>query len=176
MRKKGETSNPPQELRRLSSGLFRVFQVQRAHQLNQIKRRTSHRAANCRFSVSASETYPHKLIAVKSSHLTRRGRYLAVKQSKQPEYVFPQRASVENGVRLDFTKKEGNILLVLIAKIPTALRMLLFQSSALHQWQLSHAVSRSQTNRNYSPAHKTTPDQSELPLHVGTRPGFSINQ
>ena len=40
-------------------------------------------------------------------------------------------------------------------------------SSALPQWQLSHAVSRSPANRNCRPAHKTDLDQSETPLHVG---------
>lgn len=46
-------------------------------------------------------------------------------------------------------------------------------TSALPQWELSNAVSRSPANRNCRPAPKTAADQSEPPLHVGT-PSYII--
>lgn len=111
-------------------------------------------------------------MAVKSSHLTRRGHYSAV-NSQNNWNIYFLNGFPWNKVHLDFfVQKEGIISLVLIAKIPTAVRTPLHQSCALPQWQLSHAVSRSQSNRNYSPAPKMTPGQSEPPLHVGIRACF----
>lgn len=41
-------------------------------------------------SVKASETNPYKLIVVKSSHLTRRGRSLAVEKSTKQKHLRPR--------------------------------------------------------------------------------------
>lgn len=63
----------------------------------------------------------HKLIAVKSSHLTRRGRLLAVEQSTKTFTSLQCWKSKPELRNISPTRnKTGNILLVLIATTPTA--------------------------------------------------------
>lgn len=76
----------------------------------------------------ASETNPHKLIAVKSSHLTRRGRSLGRSNSphtyrEKNTGIFTSTAGFWMRTRPEYIskkKKSGNVLLVLIETAPTA--------------------------------------------------------
>ena len=98
--------------------------------------------------------------------MTRRGRSLAVEQSTKTE-IFTSKPSLDAS-KIEFTKKKSRKNVVSFinnnshsgGNSPPS-------SSALPQWQLSHAVSRSPANRNCSPAHRAAADQSEPPLHVG---------
>lgn len=56
--------------------------------------------------LTASETYPHKLIAVKSSHLTRPGRWLAVKEAWKQKYWFPRWLSMKSYAKNKFHDKK----------------------------------------------------------------------
>lgn len=99
---------PPSPLRRLFCVRTDVFRVRRADQTNKQDKINpvdpQQTAANCRRSVRASETNPHKLIAEKSSHLTRRSRWLAVERSTNTE-IFTSSISVEANLasKIDFS-------------------------------------------------------------------------
>lgn len=179
MKKKKIGLEPPSPLRRLFCVRTDVFRVRRADQTNKQDKINpvdpQQTAANCRRSVRASETNPHKLIVEKSSHLTRRSRWLAVERSTNTE-IFTSSISVEASLasKIDFSffktkdKKRGNISLILITTTPTAagtvhgLALLYLNGNFLTRFHAHPA------NRNYRPAHKTPPNQSKSPLHVGT--------
>lgn len=112
-------------------------------------------------SVRASETNPHKLIAVKSSHLTRRGPGWRSNSRQELKYLLPRWVWMQRWVQNRFHEKKRKDVVSFDSNNSHSCGDGPPSSSALPQWQLSHAVSRSQlTETGGQPTKRPLANQS----------------